>query len=253
MFTIVRVDVEGEEVMELSKRFYIVVLVGLFLGLIGGTMMYFLTEVFSPLVCAIIVIFVLMGLNRFLHMDGVSDMGDGLMVLGDHERKLAVMKDSHIGAGGMAYAMLFVLLSVASLAGVGHDFYFLAPFTAEILIKVSMVCCAASGEAREGLGGIFVRNTNGMTVFIAIVLAVIFLVPAYVFMGPDSLSTRDLIAIVATAFITTVITGYIVAKVAMKNFGCVNGDILGATNEITRPMVYLAIVGALWWMAQLHW
>jgi adenosylcobinamide-GDP ribazoletransferase len=246
MFTIIRVDVEGEEVMGLAKRFYLVVLVGLFLGLIGGGMMYFLTEVWSPLVCAIIVIFVMMGLNRFLHLDGLCDMGDGFLVLGDKERKLAVMKDSHIGSGGLAYGMLFALLSVTSLSSIDSSFYFLAPFATEILIKVSMVACAASGEAREGLGGMFVKNTGPGTVALSVILALAFIVTAFIFLRPGSMEMESMIMVISICAIAAVAVGAVVARFAMKHFGIVNGDILGATNEIARPMVLLAFTGALW-------
>lgn len=253
MFTIVPIDVEGEEVMALSKRLYLVVLVGLVLGMLGGGIMYFLTEVYSPFVCAVIVVFLLMGLNRFLHLDGLADMGDGLLVLGDQERKLTVMKDSHIGAGGMAYAMLFTLLSVASLSSISHWFYFLIPFTAEILIKVSMVSCAASGEAREGMGGIFVRNTSGGSVIIALALALVFIAPAWWLLAPNYLDGLAIIAIIVLVSMVVIMTGVVMARVAMKHFGCVNGDILGATNEVSRATIYLALIGALWLVDWLHW
>jgi adenosylcobinamide-GDP ribazoletransferase len=253
MFTLVPIDVEGEDVMALSKRFYLVVFVGLLLGLLGGVLMFYLTEVYSPLVCAVIIVFLLMGLNRFLHLDGLSDMGDGLMVLGDQERKLTVMKDSHIGAGGMAYGMLFTLLSVAALSGVNRDFYFLAPFTAEIMIKVGMVSCAASGEAKEGMGGIFVRNTNGQSLLIAILLAMVFIVPAWWIMSPDWFSTAGVGWTLIMIVLVTLLAGAYVARTAMRHFGCVNGDILGATNEIVRPLVLLTVTGALWLVDYLHW
>jgi adenosylcobinamide-GDP ribazoletransferase len=246
MFTIIPVDVEGEEVMSLAKRFYLVVLVGLVLGLVSGGIMYFLTEVYSPLVCAIVVVFVMMGLNRFLHLDGLCDMGDGFLVLGDKERKLAVMKDSHIGSGGLAYGMLFVLLSVASLSSIDRSFYFLAPFATEILIKVSMVVCAASGEAREGLGGMFVKNTNLGTVIISVVLAMVFIVPAFLLIAPDSMELENMAWAISLCAIAAIVAGAVVARFAMKHFGIVNGDILGATNEIARPIILLAFTGALW-------
>jgi len=246
MFTIIPVDVEGEEVMSLAKRFYLVVLVGLFLGFLSGGMMYLLTEVYSPLVCAAIVVFVMMGINRFLHLDGLCDMGDGLVVLGDKERKLTIMKDSRIGSGGLAYGMLFVLLSVASLASVDESFYFLAPFMAEILIKTSMVICAASGESKEGLGGMFVKNTSMETVGISVALALLFVVPAFLLISPGDIELGEMMIVIIVCILAALATGVVVAKTAMKNFGVVNGDILGATNEIARPMVTLALIGALW-------
>ncbi|QLH74407.1 MAG: adenosylcobinamide-GDP ribazoletransferase [Methanomassiliicoccales archaeon] len=246
MFTIVPLDVEGEEVMSLAKRFYLVTLVGVFLGLLSGILMYVLTEVYGPLISAVIVIFVIMGLNRFLHLDGLSDMGDGLMVLGDKERKLSVMKDSHVGAGGLAYAMLFVLLSISALANVDRGFYFLAPFAAEVLIKVSMVTCAALGEAREGLGGIFVKNTSSGTVAVALAIGLVATVPAYILLAPARVDLAELTSVLLMMIIASLVTGAVVARTAMKHFGVVNGDILGATNEIARPMVLLALSGALW-------
>ncbi|EHP84486.1 adenosylcobinamide-GDP ribazoletransferase [Methanotorris formicicus] len=48
--------------------------------------------------------------------------------------------------------------------------------------------------------------------------------------------------IVIIAIITAIITGLCMAKIAKKHFGGVNGDILGASNEITRTVVLIAII-----------
>ncbi len=32
------------------------------------------------------------------------------------------------------------------------------------------------------------------------------------------------------------------SSAAMKNFGAVNGDVMGATNEISRPVVLIAML-----------
>jgi adenosylcobinamide-GDP ribazoletransferase len=149
--------------------------------------------------------------------------------------------------------MLFTLLSVASLSSIDHWFYFLIPFTAEVLIKVSMVSCAASGDAREGMGGIFVRNTSGNSVIIALALALVFIAPAWWLLAPSYMDGLGIFAVLVLAAIVVIATGVAMARLAMKHFGCVNGDILGATNEVARATIYLAIIGALWLVDWLHW
>jgi cobalamin synthase len=38
------------------------------------------------------------------------------------------------------------------------------------------------------------------------------------------------------------IAGLLMSSAAMKNFGAVNGDVMGATNEISRPVVLIAML-----------
>ena len=259
MFTILPIDVEGEDVMHLSKRFWLVVLVGAFLGLAAGLVMYLLSDPvgpFSPLVSAVIVIFMLFSFNRFLHLDGLSDFGDGMLAMGDKERKIVIMKDSHVGAGGLGYAIIFTLLSVAALATLPfHIQYllFLAPLVAEVGCKCSMVSCAALGESREGLGGIFVKNTKGGSALIAIVLALIIGLGAMMLLKPEDLDYLEVAVLAVVAVLASILVGAWMARTAMKNFGCVNGDVLGAANEVARPIILLAITATIWFMTSPPW
>lgn len=41
--------------------------------------------------------------------------------------------------------------------------------------------------------------------------------------------------------IVSTITGYYLANISNKTFGMVNGDILGASNEISRPIILLSM------------
>jgi adenosylcobinamide-GDP ribazoletransferase len=259
MFTIVPIDVEGEDVMHLSKRFWMVVFVGAFLGLVAGLVMYLLTDPIGPftgLVSAVIVVFILFSFNRFLHLDGLSDFGDGMLAMGDMERKIVIMKDSHVGAGGLGYAVIFTLLSVAALSSLPYYvqyLLFLAPFVAEVCCKCTMVSCAALGESREGLGGIFVKNTNGQSAMIAALLALILSLGVMALFKPEELDYLEVIVLAITAVLASIIVGAVMARVAMKNFGCVNGDVLGAANEVARPIILLAITAAIWFMMSPPW
>ena len=80
MFTMIPLDVEGEEVVGLSKRFYLIVLVGAFYGLIAG-FGHVPAQRPGPsatLTAGVLAFLVVHGLNRFLHFDGLSDFGDGM-------------------------------------------------------------------------------------------------------------------------------------------------------------------------------
>lgn len=56
-------------------------------------------------------------LSRALHLDGVADLCDGLGGAFERERRLQIMKDSHIGAFGVVGLVLLLLLKVAGLHG----------------------------------------------------------------------------------------------------------------------------------------
>jgi adenosylcobinamide-GDP ribazoletransferase len=194
-------------------------------------------------VAAVVALLLVHMLNRFLHLDGLSDLGDGLLSGGGPDKKVAAMKDSRSGAGGVAYVLFFELLAVASLstlAGEEAVLWFFAPFAAEVLAKNALVTCAASGRPAEGMAGIFVRNTTEGAVVPSMLLSLLLVLPlglllAYVWGCCPYVITTAVLSMV----LVSILVGYIMARVAKRNFGLVNGDVLGATNEIARPMILI--------------
>lgn len=244
IFTILPINANDDDVFELSKRLWLIPLIGSFFGIISGSLLLFLNIVFSPLISATITIIMLHGINRFFHIDGLIDFGDGMVALASKDDKIKAMKDVKAGAGGIMYAILFTILAIATLSSLPLHLLFLAPFIAEVLSKNSMVICAAIGKPREeGIGSIFIKNTTYKSILpsmiISIILIFITTYPTRIFVFFNDI---ELIIITLISIITSCIIGVIVAKCAMKNFGCVTGDVLGATNEITRPIVLLMIL-----------
>jgi adenosylcobinamide-GDP ribazoletransferase len=254
MFTMIPMDVEGEDVVGLSKRFYAIVLVGAFYGLIAGSLMWALSHVFTTLTAGVLALLVVHGLNRFLHFDGLSDFGDGMICTGDQEKKMKAVKDSHIGAGGIGYSIIFTALSIVALGELSPQLVFFGPFVAELLNKNSMVFAASSGSSRDGLGGIFVKNTSAKTAAISAVISLAFIIPvSYGFYWYYGLSMYWLLFMIIVPLAVSCAVGIMTARIAMKGFGCVNGDVLGATNEFSRPFVLLAVSAVVWCLATLHW
>jgi cobalamin synthase len=123
---------------------------------------------------------------------------------------------------------------------------------------LAMVACASGGSTtKEGLGGIFVRNVTGGAVVIAFVIAMVLIAVATVIPYPTEIVPFQYISLLNFAKdswtfglpvimiffgLVAVLIGRLTARVAMKNFGAVNGDILGATNEMARALLLVLML-----------
>jgi len=245
MFTILPAKVSGEDVEYLSRRSYLIVFVGALYGLLAAGIFYLGQDLLSTAVLAAMVLAVFHLLNRFLHLDGLSDFGDGMVCGGNAERRMAAMKDSKTGAGGVGYALIFTILSFAALASLtGEAELLFFPLIAEIMDKNAMVFCAYGGKAREGLGNAFVSNTRGKQAIASLILSVLLAFGLILLVCMPTLIwdvDKILLFTVAGALVSAIV-GLVMSSVAMKNFGAVNGDVMGATNEVSRPAVLIVML-----------
>lgn len=222
--------------------------IGLFYGLVAGGLFFLLTRTFNGLVSAIIVILVVHILNRFLHFDGLIDLGDGLVATGTQEKKLAAMKDTRVGAGGVSYGILFSLLIIASLASL-PTLIFLIPLSMEVLAKNSLLTVAAFGKEREGLGSPFVKNTEPASAAVSALLSFALLLPfALLTIAAGGVGWVTVFAVVIAMVAASTLTGWLMSRIAHRNFGCVNGDVMGATNELGKAAVLLTGLAVLAWL-----
>jgi len=245
MFTVIPAKVDGEDVDALSRKFYLIAFIGALYGLLAAGVFSLGEDLLPTLVLAAIVLAMFHLLNRFLHLDGLSDFGDGMVCGGNAERRMAAMKDSKTGAGGVGYALVFTILSFAALASLtGKAELLFLPLIAEIMNKNAMVFCAFGGKAREGLGNSFVSNTKGKQAVFSLVLSILLAFGLILLVCMPTLYWDvDRIALFTVAGgLVSGIVGLFISNVAMKNFGAVNGDVMGATNEIDRPIVLIAML-----------
>ncbi|HQN76075.1 MAG TPA: adenosylcobinamide-GDP ribazoletransferase, partial [Methanomassiliicoccales archaeon] len=143
MFTVIPAKVDGEDVDSLSRKFYLIAFIGALYGLLAAGVFFLGEDLLPTLVLAAIVLAMFHLLNRFLHLDGLSDFGDGMVCGGNAERRMAAMKDSKTGAGGVGYGLVFTVLSFAALASLtGKAELLFFPLIAEIMNKNAMVFCA---------------------------------------------------------------------------------------------------------------
>ena len=95
-------------------------IVGLGLGLAMAALSLGLDRAHCPAsVAAALLVATLAIVTGGLHLDGLADSADGLFLGGGPERRLAAMKDPHVGSHGLVAVVLVLLAKYAALASAG--------------------------------------------------------------------------------------------------------------------------------------
>jgi adenosylcobinamide-GDP ribazoletransferase len=247
LFTII--PIRGEILSEETPKYLpLTTLVGVFYGVLAGLLFVGLNFILPPFPSAAIMLLAIYLLNGFLHMDGLIDFGDGITAFGDREKKLSAMKDPKVGAGGVTLALLVTLttLSLYSTLTPHHTIsyaqIFLFIYTIEIVCKNSLLACATFGKPHNsGIGKTFVEGMEKKKLLASTLISLIFLsitIFLYIHLINFSISPEIKIFLLSSPIISIPI-GATIAYIANKSFGCVTGDVLGASHEISRLIILI--------------
>ena len=210
----------------------------LFVGILAAICGYVSLEILhlNSFFTATIVYAFLMLITGYNHLDGVMDMADGVMVHGDPERKIKIMKDQSVGSGGVASLFLVASLTIAGIYNILDYNFLFGIIICEMASKTSLITTALlSIPLTPGIGSYFIRETTIANFFVStIIVAVI----AGLLGG--------LVGIVGVA--GAVVSGIIIALIARRNFGVANGDVLGMSNEVGRVFTLLFMAVALYFI-----
>jgi adenosylcobinamide-GDP ribazoletransferase len=171
-------------------------------------------------------------LTRFLHWDGLADTFDGIWGGSTPERRLEIMRDSRIGAFGVAAIVLTALVQVSSatvLLAQGALWPFLvAPVVARF--SASLAAWELPAARRDGLGltsmghpGLYERLVTGAAALALVVC---------ISLG----ATSNMFVLVTGA---GVIAGMAAPRLLSKPVGGMTGDIFGATVLLVETAVLL--------------
>lgn len=211
---------------QFAKRSFLYPLAGYVTGGLAGLAAFWISEPGIRAAVAIAALLIITGAN---HFDGLLDFGDGLMAHGGRERRINALTDRQIGAGGFAAGTVILLLTFAALSSSIH--ILTALIIAEVFAKFSMSFLTAYGTPfREGLHAALHREAKPWFPLIAAVfcLPLAFLpVPFLPLLG---------------AAIAALLVPSILLMLSYRLFGGVNGDVVGASGEITRAVVLCALV-----------
>lgn len=232
--TIIPVGMESIEVI--SKYFFLCPLVGLVIGSVAGAV-GFATNLFLPdLLSGFLVLVSIQLLTGFHHLDGLLDLSDAAMARGDSERRLEVMHDMYTGAAAIASGVIVLALTGLAFGSFSGLDILKVAVVAEVVAKESMVLTAYMGKKPpyEGMGYYVVESMKKrhLEAFCSLLLcaAVGFVLVGFNFVW----------VLAAMAVAVAVLVYY-----SDKTLGCVNGDVMGATNEINRMVALLMMVAVM--------
>ncbi|MGA2914137.1 MAG: adenosylcobinamide-GDP ribazoletransferase [Methanoregula sp.] len=214
-----------QDLVNFARQSYLYPCAGYIIGGLVALPVYFITDKTIASSVAIALFLLISGAH---HFDGLLDLGDGLMAHGDQERRISALIDRQVGAGGVSAGIAITLLLFAGLLASSSVIY--AIIIGEVCAKFSMAFLTAYGTPfREGMHSFLHQYSRPVFPFIA----ALFCIPL-VFLPVSPLK-------LAGAAIVMVVCPLILFVVSKRLFGGVNGDVVGASNEITRACVILAL------------
>ncbi len=242
------VGITMEGLDEFFRRTYLHIIVGIVLGILIGAVAFGLQSFLSPQLSAVFIIVFVYYMTGLNHLDGIADMGDGLTAHGSREKKLKALKDMSLGIGGVAFTALALmafytalvslltgefLLPDGSTAGTAVVI-FLSLFVAEVSAMQCMLTIAAFGKSiHEGLGSILIKNTTFPKYLLGFAMGLAACTLAFWYIG--------LALVGPIAFVASIASALLLINISNRHFGGVNGDIIGASNEIGRTIALVAI------------
>ena len=203
--------------------------VGLALGGVLAAVDAGLRPVLATAPRAALLLTILAVLSGGMHLDGLMDAADGLFAGGTATRRLEIMRDSRVGAFGVAAAALLLLTQFTALAALEHG------RTQAILVAIAasrvagaLTLAMAVPARSDGLGSDFA--VSGRRTGAALALAAVTLV-ATVLVGVRGVACVGAVAL-AAAMVTIVFN---------RRVGGITGDGHGGVVELSLAVALLAL------------
>jgi len=161
-----------------------------------------------------------------LHQDGLADFADGMWGGHDKQRRLEIMRDSHIGSYGVLALILCCALWITAMTQLVSSISIVDFLAIGVLSRLAMTTCLATmSPARDdGLGA----AAKGKPVWI---LSILLGLGSLLALGSNG------IPVAATVGIVTLI----VAQIARRCIGGQTGDVLGAVQFISETAAWTAL------------
>jgi len=217
----------------IAKYMYLFPIVGITIGLLVGSFGFGLSFLLDPLLVSLLVVASIAIVTGIHHADGLADFADGLMVKGSKDRKLKAMKDLSTGSAGIVTIVLYLVGLIITISLTSGFDLFRAILISEILAKFSMVLMASLGNS---------ASLGSNSPFVKIMKDKKKLAAAFIIMLIPVIAIGETTGLLMLG-VTVTITIFLLA-ISTRSFGGITGDVLGATNELTRLaslMVFVSI------------
>jgi adenosylcobinamide-GDP ribazoletransferase len=198
---------------------------GYVIALLVALPVFFITDRMLAASVAVAGVILLSGAH---HFDGLLDFGDGLMARGDQEKRTRALTDRYVGAGGIAAGLIVTLLLFAGLSDAASIIP--ALIIGEVCAKFSMAFLTAYGSPfKTGMHSYLHQFSKPYFPFLSLLLCV-----PLVFLPVSRYQ-------LAVSAIIMILCPLMLNITSEKLFGGINGDVVGAANEITRALVIVAL------------
>ncbi len=167
-------------------------------------------------------------LSRGLHLDGVADLCDGFGGSFETQRRLEIMKDSHIGAFGVVALIMVLLLKVAGLQA-------LLGGPGDLLVVVMVPATARFAMLIAAFKARYPRQA-GTGHFVVGKVTLFRLLAAGFFLAPLALLGWSGLGLLLACLVPPLL----LRIKAQKALGGVTGDVLGAAIEWSEAAGWLA-------------
>ena len=222
-----------------AKAMFLFPLVGAFIGLLAGLFGWVTSQFLPSLVVGALVLGLLLLITGLHHTDGLLDFGDGVMAHGSAERKIEIMHDQLTGAGGLSLGIMTFLIAALSIAELNTGIIIQGVVVAEVSAKLSMVIGAWAGQAaHQGMASPFLEAMHGKKGTARLIAALVI---------SFGISLPLLWLVGAVALLASVLASLIMVGISHRHFKGVTGDVLGATNELTRMVSLITLLAMIRW------
>ncbi len=201
-------------------------LVGIVLGTSLYGVNYLSQSIFPPNVSAALTLFAWVIFTRAFHLDGFMDTCDGLFGGFTPERRMEIMKDSRMGAFGVAGGVLVLLTQYAALASSLNLLSALVLATTLGRWASPLVIYTFPYAREDGLGIEMKRNVRLKEVFLATLIAGIASWFIYGWLG-------------FVLMLGAAVVAFLIALYTMRLLPGLTGDIYGTVTVTVETLVLL--------------
>jgi len=223
-----------------AKTMFLFPLVGAFIGLMAGLFGWVTSHFLPSLVVGALVLGFLLLITGLHHTDGLLDFGDGVMAHGSPERKVEVMHDQLTGAAGLSLGIMTFLITAFAIAELDTGTIIQSLIVVEVSAKLSMVVGAWAGkDVYQGMASPFLEAMHGKKgtarLIVALALSLGTALPLLWLAG-------------VVVVLAAIITSLIMVRISHRHFKGVTGDVLGATNELSRMVSLIILLAVIAWV-----
>lgn len=218
--------------MTLAQCAWAFPLVGLLAGGVSAGIFLLASEAgLAPAIAAWLAIAAQILLTGGLHEDGLADMADAAAFGRDREQKLAIMRDSRIGSFGVLALIVVIGLRAAVLGGFPADMRTVVILLVATMASRSMMVLLMGTTAfarADGLAAGAGRPSRSV-MFGCLVMT----------LGGAMLLTGPYPALMA--LLVAAIAAWMLRGLAMRHFGGITGDVLGAAQQLTELLLLIVL------------